>query len=95
MTHRTPKTLPADQARCKPSGQCAARDKCARFLSPLPQTGAVLMDGYAEAQSMMPIKVIASCRHFLSQAVLNAHQPAPERKAKPWVGASCDSGEEA
>ena len=93
MTHRTPKTLPADQARCKPSGQCAARDKCARFLSPLPQTGAVLMDGYAEAQSMMPIKVIASCRHFLSQAALDASKTAAEKKAKPWIGSVADSQE--
>ena len=86
MTHHIPKHLDPDQARCKPSGPCASRDLCARYLSPLPQVGAKLMDGYAEAQSMMPIKVIASCRHFLSQAVLNAHQKAPERKAKPWVG---------
>ena len=86
MTHHISQTLSADQARCKPSGPCSSRDKCARYLSPLPQTGAVLMDGYAEAQSMMPIKVIASCRHFLSQSVLDAHRPEPEKKVKPWIG---------
>ena len=93
MTHHIPQPLPDHEARCKPSGTCSSRGLSARFLSPLPAAGAKLMDGYAEAQSMMPIKVIASCRHFLSQAALDAAKPAAEKKAKPWIGSVADSQE--
>lgn len=86
MTTYRPRQLSADEARCRPSGTCSGRFQCARFLSAIPQSGASMLDGFAEAQGMFQFAVIAKCKHFIEQAALDAHHPVAEKPAKPWIG---------
>lgn len=89
MTDRNPRVkLPDSEARCNPSGICHAAAKCARALAPMPATGAVVVDGWAEniqARGLSPTAIV-SCRRYVVPQYVSKTADAPEPVRKKWIG---------
>ena len=80
MTHDRTDTirLPAEEARCEPSGKCVVRGTCARYQAAIPQYGSVtdfsldanggrtvLCSGYLNSHQFRNLPLpIARPRHF-------------------------------
>lgn len=70
-------TLPPKIERCRPSGPCAQKAQCLRYLAPLPEREAIVADFGLTGGSLY-------CVYQLPPGCEEAIEPAAPKAAKPW-----------
>ena len=73
---KTPQ-IPADITRCRPSKPCTEKDRCLRYICPMPQQYAAVADFSLHI-------TFGYCQFELPLGSEKVFETEPEKEIKPW-----------